>query len=194
MQLTPDICHACSVNTSQTFAPALHGVACWKKTVTKETLTSSVTVHFQTPAFPTYGNAPFLRPQPIGSAHFFPTRPLTSCTRWPRTARRRRQGEQRRESPSCRRKPSRRRVALVHMHRTKRRDFTDEVRSPNVDPSGSSASGTTVLPRYFNCFLFFFTQLAWLTAGYLRGKKTSGRRKKQHLCGRQELLSELGKS
>lgn len=40
------------------------------------------------------------------------------------------------------------------MHRTKRRDFTDEVRSPNVDPSGSSASGTTVLLRYFNCFLY----------------------------------------
>lgn len=62
------------------------------------------------------------------------------------------------------------------MHGTKRRDFTDEVRSPNVDPSGSSASGTTVLLRYFNCF--FFTQLAWLTAGYLLGEKirVEGRR------------------
>lgn len=154
MQLTPDICRACSVNTSLTFASSPRRYVLEKKTVTKETLTSSVTVHFQTLAFPIYGNASFLRSQPIGSAHFFPTLPLTSCTRSPRTAWWRRQGEQRRDSPSSRRKPSWRRVALVHMHRTKRRDFTDEVRSPNVDPSGSSASGTTVLLRYFNCFLY----------------------------------------
>lgn len=40
------------------------------------------------------------------------------------------------------------------MHGTKRQDFTDEVTRSNVDPSRSSASTTTILPRYGNVSLF----------------------------------------
>lgn len=63
------------------------------------------------------------------------------------------QGSGGRDSPSSRRKPWRRRVALLRMHGTKQRDFTDELTSTNVDPRRSSASGTTLLRRYF---IFFF--------------------------------------
>lgn len=59
------------------------------------------------------------------------------------------------DSPSSRRKPWWRRVAFVRMLWTKQRDFTDELTSTNVDPRRSSASGTTVLRRYFVIYFIF---------------------------------------
>lgn len=139
-----------------------------KKTVTKETLTSSVSAHFHILAFPGgSGERPLLRPGPIRSAHFETILPMTSCTPGlgaaggggvqpgKEGAEQSVAAEGEPDSPSSRRKPWWRRVAFVRMLWTKQRDFTDELTSTNVDPRRSSASGTTVLRRYFVIYFIF---------------------------------------
>ena len=118
------------------------------KFVTKETIPSICHWLIQQSEPPR--KRPLLPSEPVRSVCCSPTFPLTSCTlALPGTAGGGRGAAERRGSSSTR---LWRRVTLLYMHGTKRRDFTDEVTCSDVDPSRSSASETTVLQKVFNCF------------------------------------------